>query len=166
MNEFITLLQLTALIILLLIAFTILFVVLMRKIRWEMRKKKLLSYFGKFTEDEGTREFAETLAESKKQFQEPEILKYLGNHEVDDEIREFDKFLAESKKQFSTKQIDFKGHQLDYICWDCGTELLKQKINKNKKQKSISTWYFSVCDNCQAMTSVTESRDFGYPIKK
>lgn len=100
-----------------------------------MRKKKLLSYFGKFTEDEGTREFAK----NKKNFQEPEILIYLGNHEVDDKIREFDKLLAESKKQFSTKPIDFKEHQLNYICWGCGTELLKQKINKNKKQKSMST---------------------------
>jgi len=39
----------------------------------EIRKQRLLGYFGKFTEDEGTREFAETLAESKKQFSTKQI---------------------------------------------------------------------------------------------
>ena len=184
MNEFITLLQLLTLTTILLIAFTILFVVITRKIRMEITKREIRKYFGIFKEDdEQYQYFQDSLEASRKgyiarkfdftdggqaeYFKEREAyINSLGNHEVDDEIKEFHKSLEENKKNFSSKPISFIDDELNHICQPCGKKLLEKEVNKGKKQNSISTWYFGVCDDCQTETVVTESRDFGYPINK
>ena len=54
---------------------------------------------------------------------------------------------------------------INYICQECGTELLK--LNNNKcKQRNISTWYPGACDICEQEKPITKARDFGYPKTK
>jgi len=59
------------------------------------------------------------------------------------------------------------GSKIHWVCSDCGIEALKNSINKGKKQFSVSTCHKGRCDVCnQIKSSVTESRDYGYPIFK
>lgn len=51
---------------------------------------------------------------------------------------------------------------INLICQDCGTKLLKQSQNKDKRQRPFSTWYYGFCDVCGKEKTVTENRDFGY----
>jgi len=50
------------------------------------------------------------------------------------------------------------------VCQDCGSKALKSPINKGKTQFSVSTWYEGRCDVCGKLKTVTEVRDFRFPI--
>lgn len=56
------------------------------------------------------------------------------------------------------------GSKINSVCWDCGHAALELPINKIKKNFLISTYHKGKCDVCKQDKSVTEPRDFGYPI--
>jgi hypothetical protein len=58
------------------------------------------------------------------------------------------------------------GSQIHWVCFDCGTEALKNPINKRKRQLLVSTCHEGRCDICRQIKTVTETRDYGYPIFK
>ena len=54
--------------------------------------------------------------------------------------------------------------KIHWVCNDCGKKALKLPINKGKHQFSISTYHTGECDICKMEKSVTEARDFMYPV--
>lgn len=56
------------------------------------------------------------------------------------------------------------GTSIHWVCRDCGQAALKLPENEGKKQYSLSTWHGGSCDVCKEKKSVTESRDFMYPV--
>lgn len=65
-----------------------------------------------------------------------------------------------------TKQDDSNSRQskIQWVCNDCGKEALRLPVNKGKSQFEMSTFHKAKCDVCHEVKSVTEARDFGYPV--
>lgn len=56
------------------------------------------------------------------------------------------------------------GSKIDLVCYDCGHKALQNPINRGKKQFEISTCYKGICDVCGKNKTVTQVRDFCFPI--
>jgi hypothetical protein len=51
-----------------------------------------------------------------------------------------------------------------HVCFPCGKAALKLPENAKKHQYSVSTMYPGVCDVCKKSTTITEVRDFMFPV--
>lgn len=49
-----------------------------------------------------------------------------------------------------------------WVCIKCGTEAVIQS-DRYHPTANLSTFHKGICDVCGKRTSVTESRDYGYP---
>lgn len=52
----------------------------------------------------------------------------------------------------------------EWVCLDCGSEALKHPANADKKIFEYSTWHEGICEVCGQKKTITQPRDFGYPI--
>lgn len=50
------------------------------------------------------------------------------------------------------------------VCHDCGLESMKLPENKGKRSSEVSTCRNGTCDVCKEKKSVTEVRDYMYPV--
>lgn len=56
------------------------------------------------------------------------------------------------------------GSNIYNVCSDCGNKAMELPENKGKNSFSVSTCHKGTCDVCREIKSVTEARDYGYPV--
>lgn len=64
------------------------------------------------------------------------------------------------------KKIDSNklGSKIYSVCRECGHKAMEMPENKGKRPFQVSTFHNGKCDVCKEIKSVTEARDYMYPV--